>query len=100
MKILNLITEIKEGKDKDVDLLHDGSRQKIMQITLRNGAVLSSHQAPEPITIQYISGKGILNVAGILTDLRPGVLVALDANEIHEIVAQPNVSVLLSRFLV
>jgi quercetin dioxygenase-like cupin family protein len=100
MEILNLQTEIGEGKDTEVNLLFDGARRKIMQITLRQNAVLKAHQAAEPITIQCVAGTGdLINVTQKETcKLSPGVLVTMEPKVIHEIKALPEVSILLTKF--
>ncbi|MDP1676829.1 MAG: hypothetical protein Q8L88_08150 [Bacteroidota bacterium] len=100
MKILNLKTEIGEGNNKQIDLLFEGPRRKIVQITLRNNGVLESHKAVEPITIQCISGKGTLSVGNGKESLEliSGVIVTIEPNTVHEIKSEPAVSVLLSKF--
>jgi len=100
MKTLDLKTEIGEGKDKQVEVLFEGPRRKIVQITLRNNGVLESHIAAEPITIQCIAGKGTVT-AGTekkSVELTPGVLLTIEPNTFHEIHGQPAVSILLSKF--
>jgi quercetin dioxygenase-like cupin family protein len=100
MEILNLQTEIGVGKDIEVNLLFDGARRKIMQITLRQNAVLKAHQAAEPITIQCVAGTGdLLDLTKKETcKLSPGVLVTMEPEIIHEIKALPEVSILLTKF--
>ena len=99
-KTLKLLTTIGEGKDKQVDLLFEGPKRKIQQITLCNSAVLASHQAAEPITIQCVAGKGILHLGEQkeTVELVPGVLLTLEPNLVHAIDAMPAVSVLVTRF--
>ncbi|MBK6725476.1 MAG: hypothetical protein IPG58_20095 [Acidobacteria bacterium] len=100
MQKLNLQTKIGDGKDKEVTPLFDGERRKIVQITLRNKAVLDSHKAAEPITIQCIAGKGLLIVGEEKeeVELKEGVLVTIEPNVVHEIRALSKVSVLLTKF--
>lgn len=100
MQKLNLQTKIGEGKDKEVTPLFDGERRKIVQITLRNKAVLEAHSAAEPITIQCIAGEGKLIVGQEKeeVDLQKGVLVTIEPDVIHEIKASPKVSILLTKF--
>ncbi len=101
MKQLSLRTVIGAGRDKQVDLLFEGPRRKIVQITLRNSAGLSRHSAPFPITIQCITGEGLLGMsdAGESLALTPGVLVTIEPNVVHEIKAGPAVSILLTQFI-
>ena len=100
MQKLNLQTKIGDGKDKEVTPLFDGERRKIVQITLRNKAVLDAHKAAEPITIQCVAGKGLLIVGEEKeeVELKVGVLVTIEPNVVHEIRALSKVSVLLTKF--
>lgn len=101
MKQLPLQTTIGEGKDRQVDLLFEGTRRKLIQITLRNGAILAKHSAPVPITIQCIAGEGTLfaGEAREMVALEPGALVTIEPTIVHEIQANPAVSILLTQFI-
>mgnify|MGYP002381544728 CR=1 FL=1 len=100
LKALKLQTIIGAGKNKQVETLFEGPRRKLVQITLRNNAALDAHKAPEPITIQCIAGKGIIKAGdpGETLELRPGTLLTLEPNVLHEIKAEPELSFLLTRF--
>ena len=100
MKKLNLQTEIGEGQDTEVNLLFDGMRRKIMQITLRRSAVLKAHQAVEPITVQCVAGAGeFLDVSrNEIYKLSSGVLITVEPEIVHEVRALPDVSILLTKF--
>lgn len=100
MKVLPLRTSVGAGKDKEVEQLYEGPGRKLVQITLRNSATLEAHKAAVPITIQCVAGSGILKVADAPepTELKPGVLVTIEANILHEIKANPDVSILLTQF--
>jgi quercetin dioxygenase-like cupin family protein len=100
MEKLNLQTEIGEGKDIESNLLFDGARRKIMQITLRRSAVLKAHQAAEPIMVQCVAGAGdFLDAsANEIYKLTAGALVTVEAEVVHEVRALPEVSILLTKF--
>ncbi len=100
MEKLNLKIEIGEGKDIESSLLFDGARRKIMQITLRQNAVLKAHKAAEPITIQCVAGAGeLLDVTKDETHkLSPGALITVEPEVVHEVRALPEVSILLTKF--
>ena len=100
MQKLNLQTKVGDGNDKEVTPLFDGDRRKIVQITLRNKAILDAHKAAEPITIQCVAGKGLLIVGEEKeeVELKEGVLVTIEPNVVHEIRALSKVSVLLTKF--
>ena len=100
MTVLALQSSIEPGVDKQVVPLFTGPRRTLVQITLRNGATLAAHKAPVPITIHCVAGSGTLTASDSETPLplRPGVLVTLEPGVVHEIVAAPSVSVLLTQF--
>ena len=100
MKQVALKTAIGDGKDQQVDLLFDGPRRRLMQITLRNRALLARHSVPVPITIQCVAGSGTLTAGEDRQSivLSPGTLVTIEPNVVHEIQASPAVSILLTRF--
>ena len=102
MGIIKLSTNIPEGEDKEVKILFDGRRRKLVQITLRNSTVLSKHKAPDPITVQCIAGSGTFYIGEKneeKAELTPGTIITLEENVIHEIKAEPAVSLLLTRFI-
>lgn len=96
---VTMATSIGEGADQQVDKLHENAWTKLVQITLRNEKVLSRHTAREAITVQCVSGEGVLVIGeGERIALTPGVIVALEPNVPHEVEAKPAVSVLVTRF--
>lgn len=100
MTILELQTAIEPGTDRQVVPLFTGPRRTLVQITLRNGATLAAHKAPVPITIHCVAGSGTLTLPGQgpAVPLKPGVLVTIEPGVVHEIVASPSVSILLTQF--
>ena len=98
MERLLFSTNLEVGPDKQARVLFEGPRRKMMELVLRNGFSLAAHKAAEPITIQWLAGSGRLEVGGEFVGLSPGVLVTLEANEVHAVHAQPAVAILLTRF--
>ncbi len=100
MEKLNLQTEIGQGKDIESNLLFDGARRKIMQITLRQNAVMKAHKAAEPITIQCVAGTGELIdlFKNEIYKLSQGILITVEPEVVHEVRALPEVSILLTKF--
>ncbi|MFZ6032673.1 MULTISPECIES: hypothetical protein [unclassified Melioribacter] len=102
-KVLDIKNEINSGKDKEIKMLFEGERRKIVQLTLRNGRNLRWHSVPEPITIQCIAGEGdMLIKTENQTDtikLLPDTFITLDPLVDHDIIGKPDVSILLIRFL-
>ena len=100
--ILNIENEIGDGKDKEVIMLFEGERRKIVQLTLRNEMRLESHSVKEPFILQCIAGKGELIIGEGETaesiELLPGTYVTVEANILHDVVSQPAISILLIRF--
>jgi quercetin dioxygenase-like cupin family protein len=95
--------EIDNGKEKEVNLLFEGKRRKIAQLTLRSGKNLESHSVEEPITIQCVAGNGeIIILDGDKTEsieLKSGTFITIESNVLHDVIAKPFVSILLIRFL-
>ncbi len=88
-------------RDKEVSELFDGAFRKLIEVRLRNGAVLSRHKASEPITVFCVSGNGIFRAGADLEDelqLSTGTLLTLDAGVEHEVVAQPGIHLLVTKF--
>lgn len=99
MKSVSMTTTIGEGSDQEVAKLYENAWTKLVQITLRNGKTLAGHSAKEPVTIQCVSGEGVLVIGEERVALKPGVVVPLEANVAHAVEAKPAVSVLVTRFL-
>jgi quercetin dioxygenase-like cupin family protein len=99
-QLLPLQTTIGAGQDKQIDLLFDGPRRKLVQITLRNNAVLNAHKAAVPIVIHCVAGGGTLKLGDDpeTVELTLGVLVTLEPNVVHEVSGKPSVSILLTQF--
>ena len=87
--------------DKEVTKIFEGKRRRILGIRLSNGAVLSKHKSPEPITVLCVDGAGTFYAGADLEESQPmkrGTLVALAANVEHEARAEPDMHLLVTRF--
>lgn len=102
-KVLDIKNEIDSGKDKEIKMLFEGERRKIVQLTLRNEKNLRWHSVYEPITIQCVAGEGEMLInSEDQTDtikLLPGTFITLDPLVDHDIIGKPSVSIVLIRFL-
>ena len=101
VELLELIAAPAE-KDKEVREIFKGERRRILLISLRNGAVLTRHKAPEPITVQCISGSGTFTAGPDLEDsqkLVPGTFLTLDPDIEHEATAESELHILVTRFI-
>ena len=92
-----------DSADKQVKQLFTGPRRKLIEIFLRNGAMLARHQAKEPITVLCLSGSGTFRAGALLEDeqrLIPGTLVTLEPEIDHEVTAEPEIQILVTKFTV
>lgn len=88
-------------KDKEVSQLFDGAFRKLVEVRLQNGAVLSRHTANEPITVFVVSGNGVFTAGADLEDsriLRAGTLITLEGGVEHEVAADPEIHLIVTKF--
>lgn len=102
IKDLHLETTKDFQKDMEVKELFHGPFRRIVEIRMRNSATLSRHKADVPITVLCLSGTGIFRAGSELEeaqDLVTGTLLTLDAGVEHEVLAGPDVHILVTKFL-
>ena len=88
-------------KDKEVNELFNGPFRKLVEVRLQNGATLSKHKANEPITVFCVSGNGVFRAGSDLEDpfvLHAGALITLEAGVEHEVVAEPALHLIVTKF--
>ena len=88
-------------KSKDVNEIFNGDRRRMVEVTLRNHGVLSKHKADEPITVLCLGGSGQFLAGPDLEEsqvLRPGTLLTLEAEVYHEVIAEPELHILVTKF--
>jgi quercetin dioxygenase-like cupin family protein len=93
--------QIKSAQNKEVRELYNGARRRLIDIKLTENAVLTKHTAPEPITVLCLAGKGVFMAGENLEeklDLSAGVLLTLEAGILHEVAAEPEIHILVTRF--
>ena len=107
MKHIELIKDFGIGelgeaeKDKEVKELFNSTFRRIVEVQLRNNAVLTRHKADVPITVFCLAGSGIFSAGKDLEDtqdLRAGTLITLEAGIDHEVIADPNLHILVTKF--
>jgi quercetin dioxygenase-like cupin family protein len=107
MAFIQLIRDPKvdnsDGEEKDIAVqqLFSGPFRRLVEVRLRNGAVLSRHRADVPITVQCLSGTGTFSAGSELeesTALQMGSIVTLEAGIEHEVKADPHLHILVSKF--
>ena len=101
--IKNFDPESKNDGDKDkvVNELFNGPFRRLIEVRLQNGAVLSKHKAKEPITVFCLSGTGVFLAGKYLEDsqeLRAGTLITLEGGVEHEVVADPELHLIVTKF--
>ena len=96
------IGNVSGGEDsKVVKAIYSGDRRQMIEITLRDRAVLAKHKASEPISVLCLGGNGRFLAGRDLEEtqiLQPGTLVTLEANIEHEVIAEPELHILLTKF--
>lgn len=107
MKNIELIKQFelgkipKSAKNKDAAKIFDGARRQMMEVILQNGEVLSKHKASEPITVFCLAGNGTFRAGKDLEEeqkLTAGTLITLEAEIEHEVVAEPEIHILVTKF--
>jgi quercetin dioxygenase-like cupin family protein len=107
MNIIELIEKIEIGgqaaftKDKEVREIYNGARRRMIEVKLRENAILTRHKTPEPISVLCLSGKGTFTAGANLEDkldLSAGVLLTLEGGIEHEVRAAPEIHLLVTKF--
>lgn len=107
MKNIELVKQFELGKipqtakNKDAAKIFDGTRRQMLEVILRGGEVLSKHKAKEPITVFCLAGEGTLRAGRDLEEeqkLTAGTLITLEAEIEHEVAAEPEIHILVTKF--
>ena len=88
-------------KPKEAKQVFNGTRRQLLKIELRNNEVLSRHKAAEPITVFCLAGNVTFRAGRDLEDeqkLVAGTLITLAAEVEHEVTAEPDISLLVTKF--
>jgi quercetin dioxygenase-like cupin family protein len=91
----------KSEKPFQISEIFNGDRRRLLKINLTDGEILKKHSANEPITIFCVGGKGVFRAGDDLEDkinLESGCLLTLESGVAHEITAEPELSLLLTKF--
>ena len=101
IKQFGIEIEHDQVSDKYVNQLFDGTFRRLVEVRLQNNAVLSRHHADVPITVYCLSGNGVFSAGSDLEDeqeLRAGTLITLEAGVEHEVIADPALHILVTKF--
>lgn len=95
----DLTEKIESGKT--VREVFKGEGRRLIEVKLGNNSVLSKHLAVEPITVLCLAGKGKFRAGENLEDelqLKAGTLLTLAPNIEHEVIAEPDIHLLVTKF--
>ncbi|MDQ3711017.1 MAG: hypothetical protein M3388_02165 [Acidobacteriota bacterium] len=101
IKNLGLLEISESEKSKEVKKIFSGTRRRLVEVKLRNNEVLTKHKAVEPITILCLAGTGVFRAGADLSEecnLVAGTLITLEGGVEHEVVAQPVLDLLVTKF--
>jgi quercetin dioxygenase-like cupin family protein len=73
----------------------------LIEVKLRHGEVLAKHHAAGPITVLCLAGSGMFRAGKDLDEtqgLIAGSLITLEAGVDHEVVADPDIDLLVTKF--
>ena len=88
-------------KNREMTEIFNGPRRQIIQVNLRNSEILAKHTANEPITVLCLAGNGKFRAGTNLEDeqlLTAGTFLTLEAKIAHEVIAEPELSILVTKF--
>lgn len=107
MKKIELIKNLELGeisrseKSKEVKEIFKGARRHLIEVTLRDNEILAKHKAAEPIPILCLAGGGTFRAGSDSEEeekLQPGTLLTLESAVEHEVVAEPGLRLLITKF--
>lgn len=78
-------TQAGAGQPKETKELLDTPFVKLVTITLRGGTVLTEHAAPVAVTIQALSGSGIVRTGDKKERVAVGQMLLIGPNALHEV---------------
>jgi quercetin dioxygenase-like cupin family protein len=93
--------EWEQAGDKQVKVVFSGERLQLLEIRLRSNVVLTRHKAAEPITVLCLDGTGTFFAGtdlGESQSMQAGTLVTLAAGVEHELRAEPEIRILVTKF--
>ena len=100
-KVINYSKTIEDGKPLSKKMLDKGEKRIIAEVTLRDGKGLGAHTEETPFMVYGIAGKGelILGDKEKSITIEPGVLVTIETGVAHDVVATPNLSILVFKLI-
>jgi quercetin dioxygenase-like cupin family protein len=100
-KVLNYTTVIEDGDALQKNLLLKSDENVIANVTLRNGKALGVHTEKNVFWVLGTAGSGklVLGDNEKTIELKPGVMVTVKAGIPHDVIAEPNLSILVIKML-
>ncbi len=89
---------ITPGKPREIQTLLADQWRKLVTIHLRQVALLADHSARVPIPVHALIGTGTLPVGNEAGALTPGVIILIDARVVHNVQAEPELTILVTFF--
>ena len=65
---------------------------------MAKGTEMSDHTSVRPAFVQVIEGKGIFNLAGQDIEMKPGVIINMEADAVHGLKAEENTTFILGLY--
>ena len=65
---------------------------------MAKGTEMSDHTSVRPAFVQVIEGKGIFNLAGQDIEMKPGVIINMEADAVHGLKAEENTAFILGLY--
>ncbi|MDX2109107.1 MAG: cupin domain-containing protein [Verrucomicrobiota bacterium] len=78
--------------------LHSDAQSKVVLFGFATGQELSEHTAAVPATMHFLSGEAKVILGGEMVHAGPNTWIRMPANLPHAIIAQSNVTMLLTLF--
>ncbi len=88
-------------KELEVREVINDDRRRVLEISIRASGVLKRHRAAEPITVLCVKGEGRFSAGAELDEivaLTNGTIVALGPDIDHEVNADTDLRILVTRF--
>lgn len=94
-KKINELIEYAEGGILSKEIIKD-EQLNVTLMCMGAGTELSEHTSTKRGTVYVVEGKGVFRLEGEEIKMAPGVLIYMEANQIHSLQAEENVSFILT----
>jgi len=100
-EILSYTATINDGKALEKNLLFKSEENIIANVTLRDGKAMGVHTEKNAFWVLGAAGRGklVLGDNDKTIELKPGAMVLVKAGIPHDVIAEPELSILIVKFL-